>query len=195
MQYVSLGTTNQLPNMTSPLLRPDGKPWTASDINNLHRYDDVDRDSFAHHHTLGSKKTQAAAGDHLHDKWIDYVPVLTQSSVVTKTVTYARYYNTGKTVTAQIKLAVTGTGTGSQPIVVSLPVGALQNGLIVGSGFVLDASVGFMYKGIVDILDATHIHAYWTGDTTPSVLGSVGMTAALASGDEVNMFAIYQVAL
>lgn len=53
--------------MTSPLLRPDGKPWTAADINRLHQSDDVDRDLFSHHHTLGDKRFQAAPGDHLHD--------------------------------------------------------------------------------------------------------------------------------
>ncbi len=59
--------------MTSPLLRPDGKPWGPQDVNNLHRADDVDKDTLSHHHTLGVRKTQAAPGDHLHDGI--YLPV------------------------------------------------------------------------------------------------------------------------
>jgi hypothetical protein len=50
--------------MTSPLLHPSGRPWTASDINDLHRLDDVDAHALAHHHTLGNKRNQAAPGDH-----------------------------------------------------------------------------------------------------------------------------------
>lgn len=40
---------------------------SAIDVNNLHRRDDVDRDSFSHHHTLGNQRNQAAHGDHGHD--------------------------------------------------------------------------------------------------------------------------------
>ena len=34
------------------------------EINNLHRYDDLDRDTFAHHHSIGDKPNQAASGSH-----------------------------------------------------------------------------------------------------------------------------------
>lgn len=37
------------------------------DVNDLHQYDDLDRDVDAHHHTLGRSSSQAAKGDHVHD--------------------------------------------------------------------------------------------------------------------------------
>lgn len=37
------------------------------EINRFHARDDVDSSWQAHHHTLGVKHDQAAAGDHIHD--------------------------------------------------------------------------------------------------------------------------------
>lgn len=38
----------------------------AEDINDFHRYSDVDAKSESQHHTLGNRTTQAAKGDHTH---------------------------------------------------------------------------------------------------------------------------------
>lgn len=43
-------------------LRPDSKT-----INEFHTNDDVDKDSAAHHHTLGGGANQASPGSHRHD--------------------------------------------------------------------------------------------------------------------------------
>ena len=45
------------------------KPGSPSvdEVNRFHDNDDVDGSAFAHHHTLGSRSTQAAAGNHRHD--------------------------------------------------------------------------------------------------------------------------------
>lgn len=43
-------------------LRPDSKT-----INEFHTNDDVDKDSGAHHHTLGGGANQASPGSHSHD--------------------------------------------------------------------------------------------------------------------------------
>lgn len=43
-------------------LRPDSKT-----INEFHSNDDVDKDSNAHHHTLGGGANQASPGSHRHD--------------------------------------------------------------------------------------------------------------------------------
>lgn len=40
---------------------------TAEQVEELHKNDDVDVRRESHHHTLGPRSTQAAAGDHTHD--------------------------------------------------------------------------------------------------------------------------------
>ncbi len=37
------------------------------EINDIHKRDDVDAAALSHHHTLGNKALQAAAGNHRHD--------------------------------------------------------------------------------------------------------------------------------
>lgn len=51
-------------------LRPEGKV-----VNEFHTNDDTDKDSNAHHHTLGSGSNQASPGSHRHDG-TDSVPLL-----------------------------------------------------------------------------------------------------------------------
>lgn len=43
-------------------MRPEGKV-----VNEFHSNDDLDKDSNAHHHSLGSGSNQAASGAHRHD--------------------------------------------------------------------------------------------------------------------------------
>lgn len=43
-------------------MRPEAKV-----VNEFHSNDDVDKDSNAHHHTLGSGANQASPGPHTHD--------------------------------------------------------------------------------------------------------------------------------
>jgi len=40
---------------------------TAEQVEEIHKNDDVDVRRESHHHTLGPRGTQAAAGDHTHD--------------------------------------------------------------------------------------------------------------------------------
>lgn len=48
------------------LFGPNGEILSPQQVNDLHRNDDVDDSSFAHHHTLGIKPNQAAPGNHQH---------------------------------------------------------------------------------------------------------------------------------
>lgn len=53
---------NQRGGSVNSSLRPEGKV-----VNEFHTNDDVDKDSNAHHHTLGSGANQASPGSHKHD--------------------------------------------------------------------------------------------------------------------------------
>lgn len=128
--------------------------------------------------------------------WTDYIPTLAQSATVTKTITSARYSKVGRTVTVAVRLAVTGTGTASNAIVVGLPVTAAVASLVpAGHGWVLDTSAGKNYAGIAVLLSTTTAAIIVNND--PDFLGgggSLNMTAALASGDTVNMVLTYEAA-
>ena len=74
--------------------------------------------------------------------WSSYTPTVTQSGAVTKTVTYAKYISANKLCTVVFKLAITGSGTSTNAITVSLPVTAATSGLVLpGNGFVIEHGV------------------------------------------------------
>ncbi len=43
------------------------KRASATEVQDFHKQDDVDSSKLAHHHTLGTRRNQAAPGDHIHD--------------------------------------------------------------------------------------------------------------------------------
>lgn len=128
--------------------------------------------------------------------WTSYTPTLVQAGSVSKTVTYARYFKLGRLVVGQVLLAVTGSGSSATTITVSLPVTAVQAGNIsAGVGSVYDASpTPTTYPGRV-VLNTTGTMALSGSDVTSGgYLGSTGFTAALASGDSVDMLFVYEAA-
>ena len=128
------------------------------------------------------------------DPWGTYTPTLTQSVAVSKTVTFAKYMEAGNFIVGHVKLAVTSAGTASNAITLTLPVAAAQSGPCSGTGVVYDASAGLLYKGLVNLVSSTTVTLLNTGDTALGSLGQSGMTAALASGDEVNLSFFYEAA-
>ena len=129
--------------------------------------------------------------------WGSYTPTLTQSATVTKTVTYAKYFQVGKIVVVVWDLAVTGAGTANNAVLVGLPVTAASAATKpVGGGMINDASVPTNITGL-PYLNSTTTFGYL--DTTAAanvVLGQTGaaFAAALASPDAVRGFAIYEAA-
>lgn len=65
--------------------------------------------------------------------WTAYTPTLTQSSTVTKTVTYAKYMKVGRMVHVTALLTVTGSGAANNAILVGLPFTAAASGLVAGT--------------------------------------------------------------
>ena len=66
---------------------------------------------------------------------------------VSKTVTYARYFKLGRFVTAEVSLAVTGSGTSSTAVEVGLPVTAATSNIIVGTFYLSDVSTSTVHLG------------------------------------------------
>ena len=127
--------------------------------------------------------------------WTTYVPTLTQGVGVSKTVTRARYVKLGRIVVTQGLLSVTSSGTAANQITVSVPATAAYGGTMAfGSGYVYDTSTNATHSGIA-FLGSTTLMAFT--DTASSVSGGLGYTgtsfaAALASGDAVSWFGVYE---
>jgi hypothetical protein len=130
--------------------------------------------------------------------WTTFTPTLTQSGAVTKTVTYAKYIQMGKTVMAQGYLVVTGTGTASNIVLIGLPVAANigSGGQLMGTGFIVDTSAGAQYKALAVIQGANTTIGLVPTNATGNfdTLGNNVFTAALASGDVVAFNVTYEAA-
>lgn len=117
--------------------------------------------------------------------WTAYTPTLTQGGAVTKTVTSARYMRTGRWITAQVALAVTGPGTAANAVLVGLPVQAFA-AVCYGTGWILDASAGAFFAGS-SYPSSGLVSGLLIGNAAGvgNVAGIAGFTAALAAGDTI----------
>lgn len=119
--------------------------------------------------------------------WTAYTPTLTQGGAVTKTVTSARYMRVGRSIFGQVALAVTGPGTAANAVLVGLPVQAAAV-VCFGSGWILDASAGQFYAGVSYPSSALASGLLiGNGAGVVNVAGIAAFTAALASGDSIQM--------
>jgi hypothetical protein len=126
-----------------------------------------------------------------------WTPAVTQSGSVTVTVNQASYFRMGRMVTAFFFLSVTGTGTASNAITITLPVNAQYSSFVVpcGNAILLDASTTNLYTAVARLASATTFVMY--NSSTPSAdprLGVGGFTAALASGDQISGMLVYEAA-
>lgn len=146
---------------------------------------------------LAAKATQAAFDAAFPlgtGAWTSYTPTLTQSATVTKTVNHAQYFKIGRLVVGQVLLTVTGTGTASNAVVIGLPVAAAVGTATFGSGYIGDTSAGLYFAGSLWPLSTTTVGVLpGNAAGTAFLVGAGGsMSAALASGDTVQLNFMYQ---
>lgn len=135
-----------------------------------------------------------------------WTPTVTQSAGVTKTVTYGAYSRVGRRITASCNLVMTGAGTASNLITVSLPVTAVtgQDGSIIGIGHILDVSDPQYFNVHVTQANAGTI-VYFTASATTRGTGTPesayrmgtgigGSTFALAVNDTISVSISYEAA-
>lgn len=125
-----------------------------------------------------------------------WTPVLTQSGNVTVTNTHSTYSRIGRLVFAQFLLAVTGTGTGANVVTISLPVNnsGLSSSDVMGFAYLNDTSASNWFKGALQVASASTVKIQDTTLTSFSYLGVSGFSAALAAGDSVSGFVVYEAA-
>ena len=130
-------------------------------------------------------------------QWSSWTPTVTQGGAVSVTVTYARYARYGRTIHFNASLAVTGTGTGFEPVEISgLPATAATSALIVGQGSIFDASATAYKSGVCFLESTTTFSIRSEIDAAPfdNRLGLYSFTAGLASGDNIRIQGTYEAA-
>ena len=127
--------------------------------------------------------------------WTSWTPTLTQSGTVTKTVNRAVYARYGRTIIFHAYMTVTGSGTGSNSIIVGLPVTASSSlAMPIGSAFLFDQSTGNYYGGAARIVSTTTMDIQADGIGTQLALGAGVFTGALAVNDVISLSGIYEAA-
>ncbi len=126
--------------------------------------------------------------------WTTFTPTVTQSGSVTVTVTSARYKLVDDLCTMQVRLAVTGTGTAANAIIVGgIPAAAQPavsgNDNVIGTFMALDTGIAH-YAGAVVAVGASDFRFYNAGD---GAYMGVSPAWALASGDSISFQASYEV--
>lgn len=80
-------------------------------------------------------------------------------------------------------------------ITVTLPVTAASGGNVCGEGFIFDSSAGINYVGMAYLFSTTLMTLVPAASTSGSLeLGAQTFTAALASGDIINVRGTYEAA-
>jgi hypothetical protein len=146
---------------------------------------------------IAGVSTSASRDDHIHPTdstiWTAFTPTLTQSATVTKTVTYARYTRIGRMITVEVVLAVTGSGTAGNAVVIGLPVtAATASTLPVGAGYIFDTSATDTIAGAAYLATTTTIQLLSARATGQALGVGSGFAAALASGDVVAFSVTYE---
>ena len=127
--------------------------------------------------------------------WQSWTPNLTQSGSVAATNFRSRYAQFGKLVVFSTSLNVTASGTAGQQIRVSLPVTAATSGMPIGSAVFFDASGTAFYPALTFLASTSAVsmfHATTSGSA--QILGQAVFTAAIASGDTINISGMYEAA-
>jgi hypothetical protein len=127
--------------------------------------------------------------------WTTFTPSVVQSGSVTVTNTRSRYARWGRLIIVTAKLAVTGSGTGSNTVTVSTPVTAAStDAVLLGFGTIFDSSASLEYKGIPYLASTSTVGLVPTNSTATGALGANQFTAGLASGDIISIAFAYEAA-
>lgn len=139
---------------------------------------------------LAGQKLPAAR---LNNDFVSYTPTISQGGAtadIAKTVTYAKYSQSGRRVLVVVAVTVTGSGTAGQPIQVSLPVTAAASGFTIGTGFIHDAGAAVYY---VAVRANTTTSVVFHRDGATANVG-VAPNFALAANDVIEFHVEYEAA-
>lgn len=132
-------------------------------------------------------------------QWTTWTPVVVQGATPTLTVNYATFNRIGRRIRAQCLVTITSTATAGNNITISLPLPGVASlgtfALLVGTGSINDATGNIRYTGLAYSLSTTRVTiSATTGSGSGQYLGGTSFTAALASGDNVQIDVEYEAA-
>jgi hypothetical protein len=127
--------------------------------------------------------------------WTTWTPTVFQLGSVTVTNTRSRYVRYGRTIHYTARLEVTGSGTGGNPITVSLPVTAAASGEMSGTAALFDVSATLGYSAVIQLASTTTLFMLNASTAEASQpLGLASFTAGLAVGDTISVGGTYEAA-
>jgi hypothetical protein len=127
------------------------------------------------------------------EAWTTYVPTLTQPGTVTANVTSSRYSRIGRTIVWTFRLAVTGSGTSTNAITLTIPTtAAIASATAIGSGYIYKAS-GTRLVGAWHLPTTGTIQLVTYGSGVFQPVG-VDPVITLALGDSVSGTVTYEAA-
>lgn len=119
-----------------------------------------------------------------------FTNTVTQGATPTQASTYGSYHRSGRKITggAIVTIGTPTTGTAANNVVVRIPVACAANlNVVVGEGYIFDASAGFFYYGLLRLQTTTTAFLLIrTAGAGATYLGSTSFVAALAIGDIVS---------
>lgn len=150
--------------------------------------------SYVWHSSAWVQTTNGAQG-----AWTSWTPAVTQSNSVASTNTRSRYAKHGRTVIAYCNVAITGTGTPDNAILVTLPVAAADINCLrhVGVGVWFDNSPFSSAKGTVTGATTTTVgfEVMINGNNVFRLGESIsGYGTAITTNDGISFTAIYEAA-
>lgn len=126
--------------------------------------------------------------------WTTFTPTIAQGTAtnISKTVTYSKYVRVGKMLWWQFRLDVTGAGTFSNAVTLTMPVNPVFTSVNnIGVGTINDASGPTMYNGSWIVISNL---MYFVGDWSSANTWGTVPNIALASSDTISGNVVYEVA-
>lgn len=133
----------------------------------------------------------AATMNQIGAAWESYTPTLTQPGAITKTVQYAKYTQINKLCVVNVRLDVTGTGTGNNAVIVGLPLTATNSTFVLGTVSIYDASAGITYSGACYFNSTTTVQ--FVGDWSGNTVFGINPNIALGASDQIHVSISYEV--
>ena len=134
----------------------------------------------------------------VHGALTSFTFTASQSTTPTWTTNAATYQRVGRDIHGDaIATVASGTGTGANDVVITLPVTSRSyvTNAVLGTANLLDTSAGFYYHGtLVWISSTTAKILIPTQGASQTYLGTNSFTAALAVGDQITMNFRYEAA-
>jgi hypothetical protein len=124
--------------------------------------------------------------------WTSYTPTWTQGATISKTVSYSKYVQIGKTVIWTFELNASSAGTAGQPQNLTLPVTAASQTSVQGTFRFLDSLVGY-YVGHARGASLTTVQ-FWRDQGGLAFGDDSSLDPTVANNDVLSGFVTYEAA-